>query len=211
MPLSTSRSVPGGMPTTAKASPRSSAARASASVSARTATLTAPLASRVCDDAAAQLAQVVVDDRDRDLAQNLVEIGLRVIDAVDQRRQHQQDEGAADREHAPPLGGEGSADAARRGRRCCRLRRGRCAGRASSRSRAAAGTRAARRARRAQRARRTGARSRRAAARAPPVRAAPPCTSAAAGSRPRPAQTRSCPGSEIPRRHSRTRARRRDR
>jgi hypothetical protein len=48
LPLSTSRSVSGGMPTTAKASPRSSAARASASVSARTATLTAPLASRVC-------------------------------------------------------------------------------------------------------------------------------------------------------------------
>ena len=48
MPLSTSRSVPGGMPTTAKASPRSTAACASASVLARTATLTAPLASKVC-------------------------------------------------------------------------------------------------------------------------------------------------------------------
>ena len=47
MPLRTSRCVPGGIPTTAKASPRSSAARASASVSARSATLTAPLASKV--------------------------------------------------------------------------------------------------------------------------------------------------------------------
>ena len=105
------------MPTTAKASPRSTAARASASVSARTATLTAPLASSVCDDAPAELAQVVVDDRDRDLAQDLVEIGLRVIDAVDQRRHDQKDEGAADREHALPFGRKGPADAARRGRR----------------------------------------------------------------------------------------------
>jgi len=45
LPLSTSRCVPGGMPTTAKASPRSIAARACARVSARIATLTAPLAS----------------------------------------------------------------------------------------------------------------------------------------------------------------------
>ena len=64
-------------------------------------------------DASAQLAEVVVDDRDRDLAQDLVEIGLRVKDAVDQRRNHQQDESATDRQHAPPLGSEGAADAAR--------------------------------------------------------------------------------------------------
>ena len=65
----------------------------------------------------AQIAQVVVDDRDRDLAQDLAEIGLRVIDAVDQRRHDQEDEGAAHREHAPPFGGKGLADAARRVRR----------------------------------------------------------------------------------------------
>jgi hypothetical protein len=70
-----------------------------------------------------RLAQIVVDHRDRDLAQDLVEIGLRVIEAVDQRRPHQQDEGSTGREHAAPFGGEGSADSARRGRG--RRRRGR--------------------------------------------------------------------------------------
>ena len=163
------------------------------------------------DDAAAQLAQVVVDDRDRDLAQDLVEVGLRIIDAVDQRRDDQQDEGAADREHAPPFGGEGSADAARHCRRRCRFGHGRWAVRAPC-DRAQAKERE-QRVEHGQR-RQGGERPSgvdAAAARAPPVRAARPCTSAMAGSRPRPAQTRSCPGSEIPRRRSRRRARRRAR
>jgi hypothetical protein len=73
-------------------------------------------------DAAAELAQIVVDHRDRDLAQDLVEIGLRVVEAVDQRRNYQQDKGPTRREHAAPFGGEGSADSARRGR--SRRRRG---------------------------------------------------------------------------------------
>ena len=95
MPLSTSRSVPGGMPTAAKASPRSIAACASASVCG--ADRHAECAARVqrLDDPAAEFAQIVVDDRDRNLAQDLVQIGLRIVDAVDQRRQDQQDEGAA--------------------------------------------------------------------------------------------------------------------
>ena len=76
-------------------------------------------------DALAQIAQVVVDDRDRDLAQDLAQIGLRVINAVDQRRHDQDGEGAAHSEHAPPLGRKGLADAARRGggRRWFRPRR----------------------------------------------------------------------------------------
>src|SRR5262249_61939827 len=52
------------------------------------------------------------------------------IEAVDDWRQHQQDEGPADCEHAPPLGNEGSAQAARRDGSCCRLRFRGCAGRA---------------------------------------------------------------------------------
>src|SRR5438105_663669 len=118
------------MPTTAKASPRSSAGRASASVLARTITLTAPLASSVCTMLRLNSLRSLFDDRDWDLAQNLTQIRLRVIDAVDQRRQHQQAERAGDREHAPPLGGKGSAYSARRGGSCRRLRRGRRAGRA---------------------------------------------------------------------------------
>src|SRR5262245_39910168 len=54
-------------------------------------------------DPAAELALVAIDNRDRDLAQDLVEVRLRVIDAVDQWPDHQQDEGAAQRKHAPPF------------------------------------------------------------------------------------------------------------
>ena len=143
MPLSTSRSVPGGMPTTAKASPRSM--RGMRLGERLGADRHADRAARVqrLHDAPAQLAQVVVDDRDRDLAQDLVEIGLRVVDAVDQRRQDQQDESAADREHAPPFGGEGSADAARRGGGACRGSGAALCGSRLPRSRAGEGARAA--------------------------------------------------------------------
>src|SRR5262245_15676354 len=51
-------------------------------------------------DPAAELTLVAVDDRDRNLAQDLVEVRLRVIDAVDQWPDHQQDEGAAQRKDA---------------------------------------------------------------------------------------------------------------
>ncbi len=81
-------------------------------------------------DIAAELAQVVVDDCDRDLAQDLVEIRLRVIEAVDERPHHQQHKGSADREHAPPLANKGSTNAARRRGSCCRLRFPRRTGRA---------------------------------------------------------------------------------
>src|SRR4029077_20543537 len=67
-------------------------------------------------DASAQLAVVIVDDRDRDLAQDLIELRLRVEDAVDQWRNPQQDESPGDRQHAPPFGCEGATDAARRRR-----------------------------------------------------------------------------------------------
>ena len=56
---------------------------------------------------------------------------MRIIDAVKQRPQHQQGEDSADREHAPPLGDKGSADAARRDGGRCRFQRGRCTGRAA--------------------------------------------------------------------------------
>src|SRR5262249_4918898 len=62
------------------------------------------------DDAAGQLAMVGVDDRDRQLAQDLVEIRLWGIDAVDQRRTNQQDEGAADRKHTLPFAGKRAGD-----------------------------------------------------------------------------------------------------
>ncbi len=62
-------------------------------------------------DAAAELAQVVVDHGDRNLAQDLAEIGLRVIKAVEHRPRDQQQEGAANPEHAAPFGGEGATDA----------------------------------------------------------------------------------------------------
>ena len=153
---------------------------------ARTATLTAPLASSVCTIRRLELAQVVVDDRDRDLAQDLVEIGLRVIDAVDQRRNDQQDESAANREHALPLGGEGAADAARHrsaGSTCSGAAAGGSGVRATARRRKQRQQRVERGERRERRER--DGQIRTAAVRAPPVRAAPPCTSAPAGSRPR--------------------------
>ena len=109
-PLSTSRSVPGGMPTAAKAF---AAVDHRARVGERAgAGHDADRAARVerLDDPTAKLALVGVDDRDRQLAQDLVEIGLWVIDAVDQRRADQQDERAADREHALPFAGEGAGD-----------------------------------------------------------------------------------------------------
>ena len=64
------------------------------------------------NDVPAELAQVVVDDHDRNLAQDLIEIWLRVINTIDKRRQHQKDEGSAGPQHPLPFGGEGSADAA---------------------------------------------------------------------------------------------------
>ena len=160
------------------------------------------------DDRAAEFAQVVVDDRDRDLAENLAEVGLRIVEAVDQRRDEQKDEGAAERQHAPPFGGECSADAARRCGRRRRFRHGRCAARAPC-DHAQAQEREHRvdhgqRSKGCERPRRIRA----AAARAPPVRAARPCTSAAGATRPRSPRRRSCRGSENPRRRSRTRARR---
>jgi len=54
---------------------------------------------------------------------------LRIEDAVDQRRQDQQRERAARREHEPPLGGERTAYSARRDGRWYLLRRGHAAGR----------------------------------------------------------------------------------
>ena len=113
MPLSTSRSVPAGISTAAKALPaidrgarlgKRAGANRDAQCSARIQRL---------DDPAAEIAQIVVDDRDGKLAKDLVQIGLRIIDAVDQRSQEQQAEGAPRSEHAPPLRREGAADAAR--------------------------------------------------------------------------------------------------
>src|SRR5271166_4397353 len=100
------------MPTTAKTSPRSSAARRERIGADRHADGAARVQGLY--DASAQLAEVIIDNRDRDLAQDLVQIGLRVIDSVDQRPNHQQNESATEREHAPPLSDEGSADAERR-------------------------------------------------------------------------------------------------
>jgi len=64
------------------------------------------------DDLSAEIAQIIIDDRDGKLAKDLVQIGLRIINAVDQGSQEQQGEGAPRSEHAPPLRLEGTADAA---------------------------------------------------------------------------------------------------
>src|SRR5262249_50264890 len=70
------------------------------------------------DNPSAELALVAVDDRDRNLAQNLIEIGMWVIDAVEEGPEHQQDEGTAQGEHALPLRDKGATDPRRRdGRR----------------------------------------------------------------------------------------------
>ena len=66
------------------------------------------------DEPAAEIAEIIVDDRDRKLAQDLIQIGLRIIDAVNQRSQEQHAEGAPRSKHAAPLRHEGAADAARR-------------------------------------------------------------------------------------------------
>src|SRR5262249_38045764 len=42
------------------------------------------------DEATAELAVIMVDDGDRRVAQQLAEIGLRVEDAIEQRRQHEE-------------------------------------------------------------------------------------------------------------------------
>ncbi len=70
------------------------------------------------DEAAAQRAMIMVDDRNGRAAEELAEIGLRIENAVKQRRQHEEGKDAAVREHAMPLGAERAADAAsRRNRR----------------------------------------------------------------------------------------------
>src|SRR5260370_23555357 len=66
------------------------------------------------DDLAAEIAEIIVDDRDRKLAKYLVEIRLRIINAVNQGSQEQHAEGAPRSEHAPPLGHEGTTDASGR-------------------------------------------------------------------------------------------------
>ena len=65
------------------------------------------------DDLAAEIAQIIIDDRDGKLAKDLVQIGLRIINAVNQGSQEQHAEGAPRSEHAPPLRHEGAADASR--------------------------------------------------------------------------------------------------
>ena len=70
------------------------------------------------DQPAGEFAVVVVDHRDRDVAHDLAEIGLRVEDRVEHGCKHKQPEHAAIAQHPPPLGRERAADAGRR-----RLRR----------------------------------------------------------------------------------------
>jgi hypothetical protein len=55
------------------------------------------------DDPAAEIAEIIVDDCDGKLAKDLVQIRLRIIDAVNQGSQEQHAEGAAGSEHAPPF------------------------------------------------------------------------------------------------------------
>src|SRR5205807_9523540 len=61
------------------------------------------------DQAAAQIGPVVIDDRDRDLANELPEIGLRVEHAVQHRGYDQHAEDAAVGEHTAPFADEGGA------------------------------------------------------------------------------------------------------
>src|SRR5678810_7312 len=57
-------------------------------------------------DPATQLAEIVVDYCNRNLSQDLIQIRLRVIDAVYQRSDYQKYEGPRDRKHAAPFGRE---------------------------------------------------------------------------------------------------------
>ena len=66
------------------------------------------------DDPAAEIAEIIIDDGDGKLAQDLVQIRLRIIDSVNQGSQEQHAEGAPRSEHAPPLRHEGAAEASRR-------------------------------------------------------------------------------------------------
>jgi hypothetical protein len=59
----------------------------------------------------AKLALIGVNNHDRQLAQNLVEIRLRVVDAIDQRRHDHQDKHPAESEHTLPFDGESARNA----------------------------------------------------------------------------------------------------
>ena len=62
------------------------------------------------DEVPAERRTIVVDHRDRDLAHQLPEIGLRVEDAIEQRRDDQQAEDRPIRHHATPFRKEGRPD-----------------------------------------------------------------------------------------------------
>ncbi len=64
------------------------------------------------DQAAAERGAVVVDDGDRDLADELAEIGLRIEHAVKYRSDDHQTEGAVVGEHAAPFPDKAAGDAA---------------------------------------------------------------------------------------------------
>ena len=63
------------------------------------------------DKIAAELGVILVDDRDRDLAQELAEIGLRIEESVKDRGEDDQAEDAAVVEDAAQFGGHGGSGA----------------------------------------------------------------------------------------------------
>ena len=70
-----------------------------------------PCACKRLDQPAGEFAVVVVDHRDRNVAHDLAEIGLRVENRVEHGRKHEQPEHAAIAQHTPPLRRERSGDA----------------------------------------------------------------------------------------------------
>ena len=63
------------------------------------------------DQAAAEFRVVLIDDGDRNVADELAEIGLRIEERVEDRREHEQAEHPPVAEHASPLRDEGAGDA----------------------------------------------------------------------------------------------------
>ena len=64
------------------------------------------------DELAAERGLVLIDHRDRHVAQDLPQIGLRIVQPVEQRSEDHQTEHVAVGEDAPPFGGKRAGDSA---------------------------------------------------------------------------------------------------
>ena len=158
------------------------------------------------DELAAERGLVLIDHRDRHIAQDLPQIGLRIVQPVKQRSEDHQTEHVAVGEDAPPFGGKRAGDSAAGRSDDRRLRMP--SPPASRRGSAGAATPAPERPAPSRRGPQMGQPRRGPAFRAPPGRTGCEDTSAMAGPGPKAAGTPSCrrPGTRRP--HSRRPVRR---